>query len=337
MKKIAFYDAKPYSRKSFETYKSREITITYYEHKLTQDTVATAAGHDAVCIFVNDTVDEDVAKKLGELGIGLVALRCSGYNNVNLDACAQYGISVVRVPSYSPASVAEHSVALMLALNRHVTRAHARVREGNFSLNGLVGFEMCGKTVGVIGTGRIGKWATEILAGFRCDILAYDPYPDETLVRNPRVGYTELDDIFARSDILSLYVPLLPNTRYLINDINIGKMKKGVMLINTSRGGLVDTKALIRGLKSGRIGSAGLDVYEEESDYFFEDRSDSVITDDVLARLLTFNNVLITSHQAFLTREALDNITQATFENIQEYREGKRGRSLTNGVCQKCG
>lgn len=334
--KIAFYDIKPYSREAFEAHIASRYSMVFFEHKLTRDTVASAAGCDAVCIFVNDSVDAEVVKKLRELGVGLIALRASGYNNVDLEACAEHEVTVVRVPAYSPPSVAEHSIALMLALNRHVTRAHARVREGNFSLNGLVGFEMRGKTVGVIGTGRIGKWAAEILSGFQCSILAYDPYPDPVLSQNPRVRYTDMDAVFREADILSLYVPLLPSTRHLVNDASIGRMKRGVMLINTSRGALVDTKALIRGLKTGRIGSAGLDVYEEESDYFFEDRSEGVIADDVLARLLTFNNVLITSHQGFLTREALDNIALVTFENIREYSEGKREKALTNGVCLRC-
>lgn len=337
MSNIAFYDSKPYTQRSFEARNIRGYSITFFEHKLTRDTVASAAGFDAVCIFVNDTVDAEVAKRLRALGIGLVALRCSGYNNVDLNACARHGISVVRVPGYSPPSVAEHSVALMLALNRHITRAHARVREGNFTLNGLTGFEMRGKTAGIVGTGRIGTCAAEILSGFRCSILAYDPHPAEALAKNPQVRYTDLDTLFHHSDIISLYVPLLPTTRHLINDEAIRKMKRGVMLINTSRGALVDTAALIRGLKRGTIGSAGLDVYEEESDYFFEDRSEGVIVDDLLARLLTFNNVLITSHQGFLTHEALDAIAESTFDNIAEYLDGKRGNELTNGLCPKCG
>lgn len=334
--KIAFYDIKPYSREAFETHNTSRHQTVFFEHKLTRDTVGSAAGCDAVCIFVNDSVDAEVVKTLRGLGVGLIALRASGYNNVDLEACAEHDVTVVRVPAYSPPSVAEHSIALMLALNRHITRAHARVREGNFSLNGLVGFEMRGKIVGIIGTGRIGKCAAEILSGFQCNILAYDPYPAPGLSQNPRVRYTDMETVFREADILSLYVPLLPSTRHLINDASIGKMKRGVMLINTSRGALVDTKALIRGLKTGRIGSAGLDVYEEESDYFFEDRSEGVIADDVLARLLTFNNVLITSHQGFLTREALDNIALVTFENIREFMEGKRDKALTNGVCLKC-
>jgi len=256
---------------------------------------------------------------------------------VDLNACARHGISVVRVPGYSPPSVAEHSIALMLALNRHIMRAHARVREGNFSLNGLTGFEMRGKTAGIVGTGRIGTCAAEILSGFRCSILAYDPHPAEALSKNPRLRYTDMDTLLHQSDIISLYVPLLPTTRHLINDEAIRKMNRGVMLINTSRGALVDTAALIRGLKSGKVGSAGLDVYEEESDYFFEDRSEYIIADDLLARLLTFNNVLITSHQGFLTNEALDAIALTTFQNIQEYLEGKREKELSNGICPKCG
>ncbi|MFA7692092.1 MAG: 2-hydroxyacid dehydrogenase [Candidatus Hydrogenedentales bacterium] len=336
MKKIAFYDTKDFSQSSFEKYRPNDLSITYFEHKLTPDTVASAAGFDAVCIFVHDIVDDTVAKRLAAMGIRLIALRCAGYNNVNLEACAAYGITVTRVPSYSPPSIAEHSVALMLVLSRHLVRAHARVREGNFSLNGMVGFEMHNKTAGIIGTGRIGRHAAEILTGFHCKVLAFDPYPDEELRKNSRIEYTDLDTIFAESDIISLYVPLLPSTKYMINDDSIAKMKQGVMLINTSRGALVDTKALIRGLKTGKIACAGLDVYEEESEYFYEDKSDGVITDDVLARLLTFNNVLVTSHQAFLTHEALQKIAEITYNNIQEYFAGKRGHSLTYGLCSQC-
>ena len=336
MTRIAVFDTKPYTRKAFEHHNARGFHLAFFEHKLTRDTVISASGYDTVCIFVNDCADREVVQRLSEQGITLIALRCAGYNNVDLEACDRHGIGVVRVPAYSPHSVAEHSMALMLALNRHITRAHARVREGNFSLDGLVGFEMHGKTVGIIGTGRIGKCAAEILIGFGCKVLAYDPYPNETLAQHPSVSYTDLDTLFRESDIVSLYVPLLPATRYLIRDEVIAKMKRGVMLINTSRGALVDTKALIRGLKSGKIGSAGLDVYEEESDYFFEDHSDGVVADDILARLLTFNNVLVTSHQAFLTKEALDSIAQVTLHNIHEYAEGKRGKELTNGLCAKC-
>lgn len=336
MMKVAVFDSRPYTRDAFQKHVSAEFPMTFFEHRLTEDTVASAAGFDAVCVFVNDTVNARVVERLHEFGIGLVAMRCSGYNNVDLVACARHGVSVVRVPAYSPPSVAEHSVALMLTLNRHMTRAHARVREGNFSLDGLVGFEMHGKTAGIVGTGRIGRCAVDILRGFGCRLLAYDPYPDATLAERTGLLYTDLDALLRESDIISLYVPLLPSTHYLINGEAIAKMKRGVMLINTSRGALVDTRALIQGLKSGKVGSAGLDVYEEESEYFFEDHSDSGVADDVLARLMTFNNVIITSHQAFLTREALDSIARITLANIGEFAEGRRGNGLSNGLCEHC-
>jgi D-lactate dehydrogenase len=324
-------------RKGFLRSPAEGLELTFFEHRLTPDTVRSAAGYDAVCVFVNDVVNAEVVRGLREMNIGLVALRCAGYNNVDLTACEQHGVSVVHVPAYSPHSVAEHALALMLALNRKITRAHARVREGNFSLDGLVGFEMHGKTAGIIGTGRIGRITGEILLGIGCRVLAYDPRPDPEFAARPGASYTELDTLLRESDILSLHVPLLPGTRHLINTANIAKMKPGVMLINTSRGALIDTVALVEGLKTGRIGSAGLDVYEEESEYFFEDHSDEVITDDVLARLLSFNNVLVTSHQAFLTAEALDAIAETTMANIQDYVSGKRGAELTCGVCAKCG
>jgi D-lactate dehydrogenase len=337
MVKVAVFDTKPFTKSAFTACDPKGISFTFFEHRLTPDTVASAIGFKVVCCFVNDMVNAAVVERLKDLGVELIALRCAGYNNVDLAACDKHGISLVRVPAYSPHSVAEHGVALMLALNRHITRAHARVREGNFSLEGLVGFEMHGKTAGIIGTGRIGKCAAEMLLGFGCRILAHDPSPNADLAKRSGVAYTDLDTLFRQSDIISLYAPLVPATRYLINDGVIAKMKRGVMLINTSRGALVDTRALIRGLKNGKIGSAGLDVYEEESEYFFEDYSDAVIADDVLARLLTFHNVLITSHQAFLTKEALTSIAQTTVENIQEFLEGKREKELTNSVCVRCG
>jgi D-lactate dehydrogenase len=290
-----------------------------------------------VCAFVNDDLSVAVVEALRDIGVEMIALRCAGYNNVDLEACARCGISVARVPAYSPHSVAEHGVALVMALNRRILRAHSRVREGNFSLDGLVGFEMHGKTVGLVGTGRIGRCAADIFQGFGCEILAYDKFQDKDFARRPRVQYVELGELFRRSDIVTLYLPLTPETCHLIDSQAIGKMKRGVMIINTSRGALIDTQALIDGLKSGQVGSAGLDVYEEESEYFFEDLSDKVITDDVLARLMTFSNVVITSHMAFLTQEALSNIADTTFENIREYEQGKRGTELTNGICQKCG
>jgi len=333
---VAFFDIRPFSKGIFTARNRHNYRLTFFDHRLTPHTAASAKGHEVVCVFVNDTLDAGVIGGLHEIGVGLIALRCAGYNNVDLAACDKYGVNVVHVPAYSPSSVAEHGVALMLALNRHIPRAHARVRDGNFSLDGLVGFEMHGKTVGLIGTGRIGKCAARILAGFGCRILAYDTRQDEELVNSVGVSYTDLDTVFRESDIISLHVPLLPTTHHLISADAISKMKRGVMLINTSRGGLVNTRALIRGLKSGQVGSAGLDVYEEEDAYFFEDFSDTIITDDVLARLLTFNNVLITSHQAFLTKEALEGIAETTMNNIREYEQGKRGKALTNGICGKC-
>lgn len=336
MIRTAVFDTKPYSKDAFKAQGCPEVNLTFYEHRLTPDTVASAAGHQAVCVFVNDMVNAQVVERLKELGVGLVALRCAGYNNVDLHACERHDLSVVRVPMYSPPSVAEHAIALILGLNRHIARAHARVREGNFSLEGLVGFEMHGKTAGIVGTGRIGKCAVEILLGFGCRILAYDPYPNTELAARAGVTYTDLDTLLRDSDIVSLHVPLMPGTHHLINEAALAKMRQGVMIINTSRGGLIDTKALVRGLKSGKVGSAGLDVYEEEGDYFFEDFSDAIITDDTLARLLTFNNVLITSHQAFLTKEALQNIAGTTMESLREYADGKRGKGLTNGVCASC-
>jgi D-lactate dehydrogenase len=335
--KIAFFDTKAFSRDVFSRLSPSKYRLTFFEHRLTPHTVASAIGHDAVCVFVNDTVNEEVVKALHRLGVKLIALRCAGYNNVDLAACDANEIGVVHVPAYSPSSVAEHSIALMLALNRHIPRAYTRVRDGNFSLDGLVGFEMRGKTVGVVGTGRIGKCAAKIITGFGCNVLAFDSREDKELVETFGVRYVDMDTILRESDIISLHVPLLPSTRHMIDNEAIAKMKRGVMIINTSRGALVDAKALVRGLKSGQVGSAGLDVYEEEDAYFFEDFSSALITDDVLARLLTFNNVLITSHQAFLTKEALDSIAMTTLANIKEFEEGKRGKELTNGLCSKCG
>lgn len=334
--RVAIFDTKPYTRDVFSAHNTNAYTLTFFEHRLDADTVASATGHQIVCCFVNDTLNAPVVERLAELGIQLIAMRCAGYNNVDLAACERLGISVVHVPAYSPHSVAEHGIALMLALNRHIAKASARVREGNFSLDGLVGFEMRGKTVGVVGTGRIGRYAAEILLGFGCRVLGYDVHQDSELASKPGFQYTDLDSLLRTSDIVSLHVPLLPQTRYLVNADTIAKMKPGVMIINTSRGALIDTQALIDGLKSGQVGSAGLDVYEEEQGYFFEDFSDRIVADDTLARLLTFNNVLITSHQAFLTREALESIARTTLDNIGEFLQGKRGKELTHGICARC-
>jgi D-lactate dehydrogenase len=285
-----------------------------------------------VCAFVNDSIDAEVVEELNRMGIELIALRCAGFNNVDIEACEKYGINVVRVPAYSPYAVAEHTIALIMALNRHIHKANNRIREGNFSLDGLVGFDMYQKTVGILGTGKIGKCLIDILLGFGCKILAYDKFPDKVIAQMKSVEYVELDTIFRESDIISLHIPLTPETYHLINKDSISLMKHGVMLINTSRGGLVNSQDLIEGLKTGQIGSAGLDVYEEESKYFFEDFSQTIISDDTLARLTTFNNVMITSHMAFLTNEALENIVDTTLENIKEYENGKSGSELTNSI-----
>ncbi len=329
---IAFYDAKPYMEKAFKEHNRFNYKILFCEARLTLETVSLAAGSKAVCVFVNDTVDEPVIRELKAMGVELIALRCAGFNNVDLKAAADCGIPVVRVPAYSPYAVAEHAAALMMTLNRRVHRANNRVREGNFSLDGLVGFDLHGKTAGIIGTGKIGQRLISILAGFGCSLLGYDKFPNEALAKQTGLRYVELDDLLARSDIISLHAPLLPDTFHLVNAAAIEKMKPGVMLINTSRGALIDTQALLDGLKSGKIGYAGLDVYEEEQAYFFEDFSDKVMTDDLLARLTTFNNVVITSHQGFLTRDALANIAETTLGNIRAHEKGVPAGELPNLV-----
>jgi D-lactate dehydrogenase len=269
---------------------------------------------------VNDQVNAAVIATLDSLGVRLIALRCAGYNNVDLSAATKHGITVVRVPAYSPYAVAEHTIALMLALNRKLHRAYNRVREGNFALDGLLGFDMHDKTVGLIGTGQIGSVVAQILTGFGCPTLGFDPFPN-AICRSLGVRYVELNELFARSDIISLHCPLTPENKYIISNVAITRMKNGVMLINTSRGALLDTIAITEALKSGKIGYLGLDVYEEEEEIFFEDRSGLILSDDVFARLLTFPNVIITGHQAFFTREALENIAATTIENITRFEE----------------
>lgn len=328
--KIAVFDSKLYTEDAFKRQNGERYSFSFFGFRLTPETVAMAAGFRVICCFVNDIISSAVVKKLKEYGVEMIAMRCAGFNNVDLEACLSYGISVANVPVYSPYAIAEHSVALMMALNRHVNRAYNRVREGNFSLDGLVGFDMYQKTVGIIGAGRIGICAVNILAGFGCRVLLYDRTP----VNDPRsnVHDVELDRLLIESDIISLHVPLFPETRHLVNDTTVEKMKQGVMLINTSRGGLIDTHALIGGLLSGRIGSAGLDVYEDEGEYFFEDHSGSIVRDEHLARLTTFPNVIITPHMAFLTKEALLNIADVTLGNIGAYEEGKRGKDVPNSL-----
>ena len=312
---IAFFGTKPYDEASFnEKNKEFGFELRFFKGHLNRHNVLLTQGVDAVCIFVNDTADAEVIRTMAANGVKLLALRCAGYNNVDLKAAADNGVTVVRVPAYSPYAVAEYTVALMLSLNRKIPRASWRTRDGNFSLHGLLGFDMHGKTAKIL---------IHILKGFGMNILAYDLYPDYNFARENQIVYTTLDELYHSSDIISLHCPLTEQTKYLINDYSISKMKDGVMIINTGRGQLIHTNALIEGLKNKKIGSAGLDVYEEESEYFYEDKSDRIIDDDVLARLLSFNNVIVTSHQAFFTREALANIAATTLENIRDFKNQK--------------
>jgi D-lactate dehydrogenase len=330
--KVAMFDARAYEIEAFNKANSSAIVLNASPTALDIKNVKLAQGCKVVCIFVNDRCDADIVKALAKMGVELIALRCAGFNNVDLEACKANNIDVVRVPAYSPHAVAEHAVALMMMLNRNLHRAYLRNRSGQFVLDGLVGFDMFGKTVGVIGTGKIGQCVINILTGFGCNILAFDKYPNSDLQQQANVKYTDMDELEINSDIITLHAPLSEDTQHLINKESIAKMKDGVMIINTSRGGLVDTAALIEGLKTEKVGSAGLDVYEEESGIFFHDVSGQVMQDEIFARLLTFSNVLITSHQAFLTNEALANIAATTLGNIDEFAGGKRGAELSNLV-----
>ena len=315
--KIAFFDTKSYDRASFEDIgKSYGIKFKFFETKLNEDTVKLASGFDGVCIFVNDTANKAVIDELYEYGVKIIILRCAGFNNVDLKA-AEGKITVVRVPAYSPYAVAEHTMALILTSVRRIHKAFVRTKSFNFSLSDLTGFDLYGKTVGVIGTGKIGKIFTNICKGFGMNVLAYDKYPD----KNSDLNYVELDELFKQSDIISLHCPLTDETYHIVNKESIAKMKPGVMIVNTSRGALIDADALLEGIKARHIGGACLDVYEEESDFFFEDYSSHIVEDDVLARLISMPNVLVTSHQAFLTDEALSNIAQTSIENILEFFE----------------
>lgn len=328
--RIAFFDTHPFEREPFDRLNQRfGHAITYFEPRLTRETASLAAGFPAVCSFANDRLDAETIARLKADGVALIALRSAGFNHVDMRAAWAAGLCVVRVPAYSPHAVAEHAACLVLALNRKVHRAYQRVRDGNFSLTGLVGFDLHGKTVGVIGTGRIGAVFCRILRGFGCRVLAFDPRPDGALTRELGVQYLPLDAVFRESDIVSLHVPLTPETRHLVDDRALATMKKGVMIVNTGRGALIDTAALIAALKRGHVGYAGLDVYEEEEGIFFNDLSDRVLQDDHLARLLTFPNVLVTSHQAFLTTEALENIAETTLENVTAF---EKGEALTNRI-----
>jgi D-lactate dehydrogenase len=326
--KVAVFSTKPYDREFFTA--ANEQTgheLVFFEPRLTPQTYRLADGFGAICVFVNDQLDATVLLPTSLQGVELIALRCAGFNHVDLAAAEQLGMTVTRVPAYSPHGVAEHSVALMLALNRKIPKAYNRIREGNFALDGLLGFDFYQKTVGVVGTGKIGAVVARIMAGFGCRVLAYD------VIHNPEAvaagaEYVSTEELFAKSDIITLHCPLVPETYHLINEESLARMKRGVMLINTSRGALIDTRSVIRALKSGKIGYLGLDVYEEEADLFFQDLSTRVIQDDVFSRMLTFPNVIITGHQAFFTRSALEAIAQETLANITAFERGERPPGL---------
>lgn len=328
--KLAFFDAKPYDKPGFDAHAAGTgLEIKYFETKLNEDTASLARGFDGVCVFVNDTVNAKVVETLYKEGVRVVALRCAGFNNVDTRAC--FGkLHVFRVPAYSPYAVAEHAMALLLTVNRHTNKAYIRTRDFNFSLSGLTGFDLHGKTVGVVGTGKIGRIFADICKGFGMRVLAYDKFP------NPSAGldYVELTELLEQSDVISLHCPLTDETRHMINAAAIEKMKPGTVLVNTSRGGLVDTEALIEGLKSRKVGAACLDVYEEEGDLFYEDCSEEIVADDTLVRLISMPNVIVTSHQAFLTKEALNNIAATTVDNLMKFERGEP--SPDTEVCYHC-
>ena len=331
MIRVAFYDTKEYDKPSFERYGAlHEIQFHFLETKLNEDTVGLAKGYDVVCVFVNDTVNAAVIRKLYEYGVKLIALRSAGYNNVDVHAAFEK-VHVVHVPAYSPYAVAEHAIALLLTSVRRIHKAYNRTREFNFSLNGLTGFDFHGKTVGVIGTGKIGRIFIDICRGFGMKVIAYDLFPLE----DSDIEYVTLDELFNRSDIISLHCPLTDGTRHMIGSDAIGKMKKGVVIVNTSRGALIDAEALLEGIKARKIGAACLDVYEEEADVFFEDRSGHILNDDLLSRLISMPNVIVTSHQAFLTEEALSNIAETTVNNILSCFE--KDGMCDNELCYRCG
>ena len=330
MFKFAFFDTKPYDIPSFERYGTKMgVSFKFFETKLTEDTASLARGFDGVCVFVNDTVNATVIDKLVSLGVRAVALRCAGYNNV--DVSYAYGkIHVFHVPAYSPHAVAEHAIAMLLTSVRRIHKAYMRTRDFNFSLAGLTGFDLYGKTVGVVGTGKIGRAFIDIARGFGMQVLAFDKFPDAT----SGIDYVPLDAIWEKSDIISFHCPLTDETRHMVNAESVAKMKKGVVLINTSRGALIQSDALLEGIKSRKIGAACLDVYEEESDVFFEDLSGHILSDDTLARLISMPNVIVTSHQGFLTEEALSEIAKTTVSNIVEFfRDG----CSVNELCYRCG
>ena len=317
---VAFYDTKSYDREYFERAEGvSQLSLRFHEFRLTRETASTAEGAQAVCVFVNDQLDSDCLEQLCRAGVKLIALRCAGFNNVDLVAAKRLGMQVVRVAAYSPHAVAEHTVTLLMTLNRRIHKAYNRVREHNFSLAGLVGFDLHGKTVGIIGTGRIGQITAQIFQGFDTKVIAYDPIPAVEWATARGISYVEFADLLSHSDVVSLHLPLTPQTRFLLNTETLAKMKRGAFLLNTSRGKLVDTTALIEALKSGQLGGVALDVYEEEEGLFFDDHSGEVLQDDELSRLLTFPNVLVTAHQAFLTKEALHEIARVTTTNLLRF------------------
>lgn len=337
--KIAFFDAKPYDKPSFEKYgKEYGMKFKYFETKLNEDTAELAHGSDAVCAFVNDTVNAEVIDCLCEMGVKVLALRCAGFNNVDMKHA--FGkIHVLRVPAYSPYAVAEHAMAMLLTSIRRIHKAYIRTKDFNFSLNGMTGFDLYGKTVGVIGTGRIGRVFIDICRGFGMKVLAFDKYPAEGLDNGDTIRYVSLDELFSNSDIISLHCPLTEETDHIIDETSLEKCKTGVVIINTSRGALVDAEALLAAIKSRKVGAACLDVYEEESDLFFEDFSGHIVEDDTLARLISMPNVIVTSHQAFLTEEALSNIAETTVKNIVDFFEkGECANELCyrNGTSADC-
>ncbi|MDJ0727455.1 MAG: 2-hydroxyacid dehydrogenase [Prochloraceae cyanobacterium] len=322
--KVAVFSTKPYDRRFLEAAnQDKTHQLHFFEVQMNEDTAILASDYPAICVFVNDNLDRPTIAKLAAGGTKLIALRCAGFNNVDLKAAKELGLTVVRVPAYSPYAVTEYTIALILTLNRKIHRAYNRVREGNFAIDGLVGFDLNCKTVGIIGTGKIGFLVAEaLMKGFGCKILAYDPYPNPDLAAMG-AKYVDLDELARRSDIITLHCPLTPETHYIINEKLISEMKKGVMLVNTGRGKLIDTKAVIEGLKSKKIGYIALDVYEQEANFFFEDFSNEIIADDVLQRLVTFPNAIVTSHQAFFTETALNNISETTLGNITDFETGK--------------
>ncbi len=324
--KVAFFDTKPYDKVAFDKFGAqKDIKFKYYETKLNEDTIGLAKGYDCICAFVNDTINSTVIDRMVEMDIKILALRCAGFNNVDMKY-AKGKIRVLRVPAYSPYAVAEHTIALLLTSIRRIHKAYIRSKDFNFSLSGLTGFDLHGKTVGVIGTGRIGRVFIDICRGFGMKVLAYDKFPAQGLDNGDTVRYVEMDELLSQSDIISLHCPLMEDTYHIIDDKAIEKCKKGVVILNTSRGALIDAESLLNGIKSRKVGAACLDVYEEESDLFFEDNSGHILEDDTLARLISMPNVIVTSHQAFLTEEALENIAETTVNNIIDITE--------KGICE---